>query len=133
MAAFALGKAFAEDPNSLIARGVVAGSRGEREELARILGELRPILDRGEDADLPWDRRVALAILLAQARQPELAKPRVAECLATIDEARLRQLSTMTLFRLQMIAKAYGSTIEDESLRALARKLLPAEMRARLQ
>ncbi len=133
MVALALGQAFADDPNSLIARGVVAGARREGAELTRVVGELKPLLERDEDADLPWDRRVVLAILLAQTRQAELAKPRIAGCLATLDEARLRQLSTMTLFRLQMIAKAYGLPIEDEALRGLALKLLPAEMRARLQ
>ncbi len=132
MVALALGQAFAEDPSSLIARGVVAGARRDGAELTRIIGELRPMLERDEDADLPWDRRVVLAVLLAQARQTELAKPRIAGCLATLDEARLRQLSTMTLFRLQMIARAYGVAIEDPALRELARKLLPAEMRARL-
>lgn len=132
MAAAALEHAFAEDPNALIARGAVAGARGDKAGLESMLRALRPMLDGGEDADLPWDRRVALAVLLAQARQTELAKPRIADCIATIDEARLRQLSTMTLFRLQLIAKAYGVQIEDAAVRERARKLLPAEMRARL-
>lgn len=132
MAAAALGHAFAEDPNALVARGAAAGARGDKVELDSLLQALRPMLERGEDEDLPWDRRVALAVLLAQARQTELAKPRIAECVATIDEARVLSLSTMTLFRLQLIAKAYGVPIEDAAVRERARKLLPAEMRARL-
>ena len=130
--ALVLEKEFPDDLDALIARAVVAHAHGAGAETTRILQALRPVLDRDEDADLPWDRRVALTIVLAQVRQPDLAKPRVQDCLATVDEARLRQLSTVALFRLQVLAKAFGQQIEDSELRAKARNRLPAEMRARL-
>ena len=75
--------------------------------------------------------RVALALVLAQGRQPELAKKQVRGCLAAADEMRLRQLSTVGLFRLLVLGKAFGMQIEDPALQAYAYGLLPPDMRAR--
>lgn len=129
--ALALGEGFPDDINGSIARAGVALARGDSAELGRVLLALRPLLDRGADEDLPWDRRVALALVLAQGRQPELAKKQVRGCLAAADEMRLRQLSTVGLYRLLILGKAFGVQIEDPALSAYAHGLLPPEMRAR--
>lgn len=130
--AAALTQEFAEDPVGLITRAEVAVARNDRGEFGRVFRTLKPVLDRGEDTDLPWDRRVALAIVLGQAKQTELAKPRLQACLAGADEARLRQLSVTALYRLLLMAKAYGCTFEDAALREKAPALLPAELRTQL-
>ncbi len=129
--ALVLGREFPDDINGYIAQAAVALGRGDGAELGPVLLALRPMLDRGGDEDLPWDRRVALALILAQGRQPELAKKQVQGCLAGADEMRLRQLSTVGLFRLLVLGKAFGVQIEDPALQAYAYGLLPPEMRAR--
>ncbi|MBK8479114.1 MAG: hypothetical protein IPL39_23385 [Opitutaceae bacterium] len=129
--ALVLSREFPDDINGYIARAAVALARGDGAEVGRVLLTLRPVLDRGGDEDLPWDRRVALALVLAQGRQPELAKKQVRGCLTAADQMRLRQLSTVGLFRLLVLGKAFGMQIEDPALQAYAYGLLPPDMRAR--
>ena len=81
---------------------------------------------------MPWDRRVSLAIMLARGKQMDLAREQVRRCLKEVDEAKLRWLSTGSLYRLQVLCKAYGLPIADQRLRELARDLLPPELRSRL-
>lgn len=131
-AASSLENSFPEDPNAWIARAAVAGARGDGAEFGRVFRNLKPMLDRGEDEDLSWERRTALALLLAQTKQTELARPRIAACVAAFDETRLLELTPQALFRFLLIAKAYGVTFEDAALRAKAVAMLPTELQAKL-
>jgi hypothetical protein len=88
-------------------------------------------LSGGYDRTLPWDRRVSLAVVLAEGEHPDLAREQVRRCLDGIDEPRIRSLTTAALFRLQVLAKAFQLEISDPKLRNLARQLLPAELRDR--
>ena len=131
-AAQALEQRYPADLGALVARALVALARGDADGFAAAVSAAEPHLARGEDRDLPWDRRVSLAVVLAQAKRPDQAREQVRQCLAGLDEARLRSLSTAALFRLQMMSKAFRLEIAAEPLRALARRLLPEELRARL-
>lgn len=120
---------FGHETDALVARAQVAAARSDGAAYGRVMRELGPILTRGDDADLPWDRRIALAITLAQTRQAELARPRIERALTELDAERLRQLTPATLYRLHVLAKAFGQQIPDAELRAQARARLPAEVR----
>jgi hypothetical protein len=108
-----------------IAGGDPAGSAGTFEILLRRL-------TAGADRVMPWDRRVSLAVVLAQEKRADLAREQVRRCFTEIDEAKLRSLTTGSLYRLQVLGKAYGLGISDQHLHQLALDLLPPEVRTRL-
>jgi len=86
----------------------------------------------GADRYLPWDRRVSLAVVLARGKRLNLAREQMQRCLAEITAARLRSLTTNSLYQLLVLNKALGLEIADPQLRALALDLLPAEVRQRI-
>jgi hypothetical protein len=49
-----------------------------------------------------------------------------------VDEAKLRWLTTGSLYRLQVLCKAFDMAIADQRLRELALDLLPGDLRSRL-
>ncbi len=120
------------DLGALTARAQVDLARGDRAGFDRTLESLRRRLTAGADRGLPWDRRASLAVVLARAKLPELAREQVRRCLAEADDAKLRSLTTVSLFRLQVLGKAYSLAITDQRLRDQALELLPADLRSRL-
>lgn len=128
-----LEQSFAADAGAMIARARVALARGESRTLARIMPELLPAVADGRDEDLPWERRANLAVVLAQTKHPDLARPQVKFCLTEADTERLRSLGPVSLFRLLALARAFHLEFTDPHLRETALKLLPAEFQAQLR
>ncbi|HEX2860577.1 MAG TPA: hypothetical protein VHN79_03015 [Lacunisphaera sp.] len=127
-----LAQAFASDAGAMIARAQVALARGESRTLARVMPELLPAIADGRDEDLPWERRARLAVVLAQTRQPDLARAQIEFCLAEADLERLRSLGPVSLYRLLSVARAYRVKFTDPTLHEAALNLLPPEFRAQL-
>ena len=75
---------------------------------------------------------MSLAIALAEGKRYDLAREQTKRCLAELDEAHVRSLTTVSLYRLQVMSKAFGLEITDPRLRTLSRRLLPAELRGKL-
>ena len=123
---------YPSDLGALVARANVEQARGNAAGFADAVKELQPYLARGDDRTLPWDRRVSLAIALAEGKQFEPAREQVRRCLTEMDEPRVRSLTTVSLYRFQVIGRAFGLPIPDQRLRELARELLPAELSAGL-
>jgi hypothetical protein len=73
-----------------------------------------------------------LAIVLMRGKQADLAREQLRRCLADVDEAKLYSLTTGSLYRLQVLGKAFGLGIADQRLRGLALDLLPSDLRSRL-
>ncbi|MEO7414307.1 MAG: hypothetical protein ABIZ81_13220, partial [Opitutaceae bacterium] len=120
------------DLGALAALAQVEKARANAAGFAKVLDLLVSSLEVGLDRTLAWDRRVSLAIVLAQGDRNDLAREQVRRCLERLDETRLRSLTTASLFRLQVLFKAFGLQISDPKLREFAAKLLPAELRSRL-
>ena len=125
----ALQRLFPGDLGALVARALVARAAGDGSGFGAASTELGAMVARGEDRELAWDRRVSLAIALAEGKSFEAARHQVQRCLDELDEARLRSLTTLSLYRLQAMNKAFGLAFADPKLRALARQLLPVELR----
>jgi len=117
--------------SALVARASVEKARGDETTFAKIFGSIESSVKAGLDRRLRWDRRVSLAVILAEGERPELARAQVARCIREVDAAKLRSLTTGSLYRLQVLAKAYALPIPDQSQRSLALSLLPPELRAR--
>jgi hypothetical protein len=81
---------------------------------------------------LAWDRRAALAIVLARGQRNDLAREQVRRCLATASEEQLRSLTSSPLYRLLYLARSHGLEFPDPELARLAPVLLPHDLRERL-
>jgi hypothetical protein len=134
--AAAAGQALRRYPADLgasLAQAEVAIAAGDPEATAPAVSVLLRRIAGGADKALPWDRRVGLAIVLAQTQHLDLARGRLADCLTEMDAAKLRSLSTNSLYRLQVLRRALGLEIADSHLRDLSLALLPADLRLRVE
>jgi hypothetical protein len=116
---------------ALVARAQVEIARGDTETFNRTVATILPRITAGRDRRLPWDRRVSLAIVLAQAQHLDEARSQLQRCVAEVDGSKLRSLSTTSLYHMQVLAKALGLQIQDPELRELSLDLLPADVRNR--
>ena len=123
---------FPGDIGALAARAQVQSARGEPAGLALTLDSLLARLATGADRFLPWDRRVSLAIVLAQAERIDLAREQVRRCLAELSDKKLRSLSTGSLYNLLVLGHSFGLEATDPKLRELALDLLPDNLRNNL-
>jgi hypothetical protein len=124
---------FPADLGALLARAQVQFATGDSDEFAKSVEILVRRIAGGADKDLQWDQRVGLAVVLTQAHRVDLARPRLQQCLEEIDESKLRSLSTVLLYRLQVLRKALGLDIADPKLRSLSLELLPSDLRSRVE
>jgi len=131
-AAAALGRLFPDDLGATIARVQAATAAGDPKAVSDTVKILENQLAGGSAPSLLWDQRVSLAIVLAEAKRYDQARTQLEQCLAEIDEPRLRSLSTVSLYRCQVLMKAFGLTVPDKRLQELSRSLLPPEMRSKL-
>lgn len=118
---------------AMAALGQLAAARQDSARLQATLATLTPIVRSGYDRGLAWDRRVSLAIVLAQAGATDLARAQLQRCVKEADALRLRQLSTSALFRLLHFSNKLGVAFPDSALREQALAMLPAEARQRLE
>ena len=120
---------FPADLGALVARAQVETACGESDQFAETVGLLLRRISGGDDRDLQWDQRVGLAVVLAQAHHLDLAIPQLRRCIAELDDAKLRSLSTILLYRFHILRRALKLEISDPSLRALSFDLLPPDLR----
>lgn len=120
---------FPADLGALLSRAQVAIAEGDSDEFARATEVLLRRISGGSDRTLPWDQRVGLAVVLAQAHHVDLARSRLRQCLDEVDEEKLRSLSTNLLYRLQEARQVLGLEIADPHLQETALDLLPSDLR----
>ena len=133
--AVAKARELAEYPNdwgALASSCMMAGIKNDVTGLEGARAKLFAAVAKPDRGRLVWDRRVSLAIVLAQQKRPDLAKPQIEKCLAEIDTDKLRTLTTVSLYRFNLLCKLYGTEIDDPALRTLSRTLLRPDLRARL-
>lgn len=128
----ALARLYPDDLGAAVARVEAAAATRDQKAANDAFKVLQNQLAAGAAQSLPWDRRVSLAIVLTEAKQHDQARAQLEQCLAEMDEPRLRSLTTVTLYRCQLLIKAFGLTIPDQRLQALSQSLLPPEMRGKL-
>lgn len=131
-AASALARLFPDDLGATVARIQATAAIGDQRGANETFKILEQQLSVDSAQALPWDRRVMLAIVLAEAKRYDDARTQLQHCLDEMDESRLRSLSTVSLYRCQKLIKAFGLTIPDKGLEKLSRSLLPQEMRSAL-
>jgi hypothetical protein len=117
------------DVGALVASAEIEAAAGETAAFHRAIETLKSLVAAGADRRLSWDRRLALAIVLAQAREIALAREQVRRCVDQADEKKLRRLSTASLVRLFALCKITEVEFTDPVLRPLAMKLQPPDLR----
>jgi hypothetical protein len=120
------------DLGALVALAQVDRAQGGSPAFAKTFAALLANLAGGSDRSLAWDRRVSLAIVLAQGERPDLSREQVKRCLDQLDASRLRSLTPASLYRLLVLCRSFGLSISDPKLEQHSRVLLPAELRGRL-
>jgi hypothetical protein len=120
------------DLGSLVALAQLAKARGDEETFAKVFKSIVSDLSGGSDRRLIWDRRVSLAVVLALGGRSDLSRVQVKRCVGEADEARIRFLTTESLYHLLLLAKLSGVEIPDPKLHALSLKLLPGQLRGGL-
>ncbi|HEX3728589.1 MAG TPA: hypothetical protein VHV47_02205 [Opitutaceae bacterium] len=115
-----------------VARAQIALARGDRAGAESALRILLPRLNAAPVRNLPWDRRVALAILLTEEGHLPPARDLARRCVAEMNGSRIRSLSAGKLYRLLVLERAFGFPLPDPGLRPLALDLLPQNLRERL-
>ncbi len=123
---------FPGDVGALAARAQVQSAQGDADGVARTVDDLTTRLSNGGDRFLAWDRRVSLAVVLARAQKFGPSRDQVSRCVAEASEARLRSLSTGSLYDLLVLAQSFRVPFADPGLRDLALDLLPGDLRSRL-
>lgn len=124
---------FPTNMSTLITRAEIEYATDDHAAFSQALTSVVTALERKADRALAWDRRVALAAVLAEGNRDDLARVQISRCFAEVDETRLRFLSPRSLFHFLMIGKNYGLTVADPHLRQLALQLLPPDSRPRVQ
>jgi hypothetical protein len=124
---------FPADLGAVLARAQVAIAEGDADGFGRSVDVLLRRIAGGSDRALPWDQRVGLAIVLAQAHHADLARARLRQCVEEVDEEKLRSLSTNLLYSLQEARVVLGVEIADPRMQETAMDLLPPDLRARLR
>ena len=122
---------FPADLGALVARARVHIARGESDAFAHTIDSLLSLLSDDRERTLAWDRRVSLAVVLAQGKHIDRARAVLQRCLAEVDDAKLRSLTTGSLYHLQVLANILGMEITDPRLHQLALDLLPSNLRSR--
>jgi hypothetical protein len=123
---------FPSDLGALVARAQVEVARGETDAFSRTAESLVPRLSGDAEHTLPWDRKIGLAVVLAQSQHLDQARAEIRRCLDEVDDAKLRSLPTGSLYHLQVLMGAFGMKIDNPSLQRLALDLLPTDLRNRL-
>lgn len=116
----------------LVTRAQLWAALSDATNFTPVFEQLLSRLAGGADRYMPWDRRVSLAVVLARGKRLDLAREQMQRCLAEISGARLRSLTTNSLYHLLVLNKALGLEIADPQLRELALDLLPAGVRQRI-
>jgi hypothetical protein len=120
------------DLGALVALAKIAKFRGDSAGFSKAFKPLLSSVAAGFERTLPWDRRVSLAVVLALGDRNDLAREQVRRSLEQVNESRIRTLTTGSLYHLLELSRAYELTFPDPTVRELAVRLLPAELRRRL-
>lgn len=123
---------FSSQVSALIARAQIDLARRDVQSFETTKTNLLSALTSGFNRGLPWDRRVSLAILLADGKDFDRAREQTLLCLNTIDETGLRALTPRQIARFRSLCRIFELRIDDPDLDRLSLSLLPPELAERL-
>jgi hypothetical protein len=132
IAAKTLAADYGADLGAQVAKARTEIARRDRMALEQSIKGITTSLQDPSNDSLEWDRRVSLALVLAESGRIQPARTQAERCLHEIGEPEIRGLSESTLFRFLSLCKVLELRVEDERLLALAKTLLPAPLREQI-
>ena len=130
--AVTLQESFPSDLSGLVAQAQIAVTQGNLAVFNEALTAIIPYVEEERDGDLEFDRRVSLANVLMLGREAEYAREQVGYSMDEMDDYLLTTVTAPNLYRFMLLASSFDEPFPEPELEALARQLLPAEMRAEL-
>lgn len=130
--AVTLQESFPSDLSGLVAQAQIAVTQGNLAVFNEALTAIIPYVEEERDGDLEFDRRVSLANALMLGREAEYAREQVGYSMDEMDDYLLTTVTAPNLYRFMLLASSFDEPFPEPELEALARQLLPAEMRAEL-
>ncbi|MDQ8187813.1 hypothetical protein [Pelagicoccus sp. SDUM812002] len=125
-------KAYPRSPAALGAIANIELASQNRVALEETLETLIPYLSRRSARNLPTDRRVSLAILLARTKRIELAKEQLSKSMENLDTDTLRFLTPNTVASLVLLSRSLDVQFPNDETIKLANELLPPDIREQL-
>lgn len=107
--------------------------RGDEASFSAAVDSVMAGLAAGADRHLSWERRLALAAVLARGDRDDLAREQSRLCFAAVQESDLRSLTPRSLFRFLALGRKYHFELNNQSLRELGPTLLPPAARDQLR
>ncbi len=117
------------DVGALAARAQLALAQENAPAFGAALADIDERLATHADRFLPWDRRVSLAVVLAQGDRSAAARTQTERCLTDANSERIRSLSAGSLSALIQVAKMLAVDFPTAALREEAVGLLPPGLR----
>lgn len=114
---------YPHDFAALLARVQYHAARRDADRFVPLFAQLLGRLEAGGDRYLPWERRVCLAIALAQGNRLDLAEKQMRRCVQEVSAERLRTLTPGTLLQWFALGQALGIEPVEPALLGLARNL----------
>lgn len=127
-----LTESFANDLGALVTRANLAAYERDLGKFVPLIEQIDRQIAELEFVDLPWDRRVALAVVLAQGKKIEAARLEAESCADEADEELLRSLSSDALYRWEILRDNLKLDYYEPGLDELARNLLPPHLKENL-
>jgi hypothetical protein len=119
-------------PHSLPALTMLAYLQGKSGETDRFASTFQQVIAGLPQAGaLELEDRIRLAMVLVAGGRTDMAGEQVRQCVAELDDRRLRRLTPDTLRDFLVLAEKLDVRIADPQLRELASELLPPVMRGR--
>lgn len=120
---------FPHEPGILVSLAEIARARQDATAWRDTLRTLDTVVASPEELSLSWERRLALATVLAQGGRLDAARAQAARCYAEADATRLRALTPKSLYRFVALGRTLQLPPIDSELNDLALRLLPPDFR----
>jgi len=127
-----LGSFHENNLSGLVARANIAASQKDLVNFLHLVERITKQVADLKYVDLPWDRRVSLAVVLAQGKQIDAARLEAESCADEADEELLRSLSSDALYRWEILRDNLQLEYFEPGLDELARNLLPPHLKENL-
>jgi hypothetical protein len=123
---------YGADLGAQVAKARTEIARRDRAALEQTLKSITTALQDPMNDSLAWDRRVSLALVLAEGARIQESRTQAERCLQEMGEFEIRGLSESTLFRFLSLCKVLELPIPNQDFLALAKTLLPAPLREQI-
>ncbi|EDY83109.1 hypothetical protein VDG1235_2733 [Verrucomicrobiia bacterium DG1235] len=130
MAQEALKNNFPEELVTHITTAQLAMARGDPRGLKLAADKIIESIEAGADFYLPWNFRVSISLVLANAKRIPETRTQLETCLKEVTTDHIRTLPTGSIANLLLLSQALKADFPDPEVKAYAISLLPKQQQA---